>query len=185
MPAPLSEYSALVEIKPLSTAGAAAIDGLLDAAFGSDRHGRTAYRLRAGCRAIASLGFAAWLGETLIGSVQCWPVAWVAADRHVPLVMVGPVAVHPDAQRRGIGRMLMDRAIVAADQSADGALMMIGDPDYYGRFWGFSAGETGQWRVAGPVERHRLLARDANRHRVPGGSGTIIADPDRVSRHAG
>ena len=40
-----------------------------------------------------------------------------------------------------------------------GALMMIGDPDYYGRFWCFTSDATGGWQVPGPVERHRLLAR--------------------------
>jgi predicted N-acetyltransferase YhbS len=39
---------------------------------------------------------------------------------------------------------------------------MIGDPDYYGRFWGFSAAYTGEWDLPGPFERHRLLARAAN-----------------------
>jgi predicted N-acetyltransferase YhbS len=36
---------------------------------------------------------------------------------------------------------------------------MIGDPEYYGRFFGFSAAITGGWVLPGPVERHRLLAR--------------------------
>jgi predicted N-acetyltransferase YhbS len=40
-------------------------------------------------------------------------------------------------------------------------MVMIGDPEYYGRFFGFSADATGNWDVPGPVERHRLLARNA------------------------
>ena len=38
---------------------------------------------------------------------------------------------------------------------------MIGDPDYYGRFWGFTADATGGWTLPGPFEAHRLLARGA------------------------
>ncbi len=53
---------------------------------------------------------------------------------------------------------------------ADAALMLIGDPEYYGRFFGFSADHTGEWRLPGPVERHRLLARG---HGVPAGAGEI------------
>jgi predicted N-acetyltransferase YhbS len=39
---------------------------------------------------------------------------------------------------------------------------MIGDPEYYGRFFGFTADATGAWDVPGPVERRRLLARNAD-----------------------
>ena len=51
---------------------------------------------------------------------------------------------------------------VAEDLSAglDDGLVLIGDPGYYGRFFGLTAERTGAWRLPGPVERHRLLARD-------------------------
>ncbi len=80
-----------------------------------------------------------------------------------PLVMVGPVAVMPDEQRHGIGRALMDWLIETVDRTPPGAgadpLVMIGDPEYYGRFWGFTADATAGWETPGPVERHRLLTR--------------------------
>ena len=72
--------------------------------------------------------------------------------------MVGPVAVRPDVQRGGHGRALMDHMLEAARTMADGALMMIGDPEYYGRFFGFTADATGAWGLPGPYEKHRLLA---------------------------
>jgi predicted N-acetyltransferase YhbS len=40
--------------------------------------------------------------------------------------------------------------------------VMIGDPEYYGRFWGFSAEPTAGWILPGPWEPHRLLARCDN-----------------------
>ena len=39
---------------------------------------------------------------------------------------------------------------------------MIGDPEYYGRFWGFSDEHTGGWNLPGPFEPRRLLARCDN-----------------------
>jgi predicted N-acetyltransferase YhbS len=39
--------------------------------------------------------------------------------------------------------------------------VLIGDPEYYGRF-GFTAEATAGWEVPGPVERRRLLARTAH-----------------------
>lgn len=152
----------------------AAVEDLLDAAFGPDRFGRTAYRLREGGAAIAALSFALVEDGALIGTIQCWPVAHRGADgAETPLVMVGPVAVRPDIQRGGHGRALMAHMLDAAEKEADGALMMIGDPEYYGRFFAFTADATGAWDLPGPFEKRRLLARAVNGHHVPTGAGMI------------
>lgn len=153
-----------------------AVEDLLDAAFGADRFGRTAYRLREGSAAVPDLSFALVEGGLLIGTIQCWPVVHQAADgAATPLVMVGPVAVRPDVQRGGHGRALMAHMLDAAETRADGALMMIGDPEYYGRFFGFDADATGAWDLPGPFERRRLLARAVNGHQLPMAAGMIGA----------
>jgi predicted N-acetyltransferase YhbS len=143
-------------LTPIGKAEPAAVEALLDAAFGADRHGRTAYRLREGVTAIPELSFAAWEGTRLVGTLQSWPAALRSADGVDGLVMVGPVAVAPDRQNAGIGRALMDALLRAA--SDHDALMMIGDPEYYERF-GFTAAFTAGWRIDGPYEQRRLLAR--------------------------
>lgn len=151
-----------------------AVEDLLDAAFGSDRFGRTAYRIREGMDAVPALSFALVEDGALVGTIQCWPVALRAPDAAgVPLVMVGPVAIRPDVQRGGHGRTLMAQMLDAAETEADGALMMIGDPEYYGRFFGFTADATGAWDLPGPFERRRLLARAVNGHDLPTGAGMI------------
>lgn len=151
-----------------------AVEDLLDFAFGSDRFGRTAYRIREGVDAVAALSFAFVEDGVLVGTIQCWPVAHRAPDAgEVPLVMVGPVAIRPDVQRGGHGRALMAHMLEAAETAADGALMMIGDPEYYGRFFGFDADATGAWDLPGPFEKRRLLARAVNGHELPRGAGMI------------
>ncbi len=151
-----------------------AVEDLLDAAFGPTRFGRTAYRIREGVDAVPALSFAAIQDGALIGTIQCWPVAHRAADgTATSLVMVGPVAVRPDVQRGGHGRALMTHMLGAAETLADSALMMIGDPGYYGRFFGFDAEATGAWELPGPYEKHRLLARAVNGHSLPTGAGMI------------
>ncbi|MFM9978738.1 MAG: GNAT family N-acetyltransferase [Sphingomonadaceae bacterium] len=141
-------------LAPLSHADPVAVERLLDAAFGNDRRARTAYRIREGTIAIPALSFAAFDAGSLVGSLQSWPVALDDA----PLVLVGPVAVAPAAQRSGIGRMLMTALVDAAGNTP---MALIGDPEYYGRFFEFTADATAGWDVPGPVERHRLLARNA------------------------
>ena len=147
---------------PLSTQPDSAIEALLDAAFGTDRHGRTAYAIRNGMGWLPELSYAA-LDESgaMVGLLQSWPVALAdkASGRQVPLIMIGPVAVQPEWQGGGCGRLLMDKLIEDADALADAPLMMIGDPEYYGRFWGFTAEGTSGWRAPGPFEARRLLMR--------------------------
>jgi predicted N-acetyltransferase YhbS len=164
-------------LTPLAKADPAAIEALLDAAFGSDRHRRTAYRLRAGVEPLPALSFAAWEDERLVGTLQSWPVALRTADGVDRLVMVGPVAVAPDRQNAGIGRAMMDALLLAASDSD--ALMMIGDPEYYGRF-GFTADATAGWRIDGAYEPRRLLAR-LRRGVAREGLLTSIRHPELVS----
>ena len=150
----------MIRIVPIADVAAADIDQLLDDAFGTDRHGRTAYKLRAGMTQIAGLSFAAVRDGELIGSIQSWPIQLRQENGEVtPLILVGPVAVRPDHQRDGIGRMLTIAMLNAADARRSEPLTLIGDPEYYDRFFGFKAEPTAGWQVPGPVERRRLLAR--------------------------
>ncbi len=133
-----------------------AIEALLDRAFGADRRRRTAYAIRGDAAPLPTLSFAVIDAGVLIAALLAFPIALAVDDgERVPLVMVGPVAVAPERQSEGHGAALMHTLLAAA---GDAPLMLIGDPEYYGRF-GFTAARTGQWRAPGPVERHRLLAR--------------------------
>jgi predicted N-acetyltransferase YhbS len=163
---------ATLSLAPLTAVKPAAIEALLDRAFGPDRHGRTAYRLRQGAVAIPELSFAAFDGDELAGTIQCWPVALDGE----PMVMVGPVAVEPALQNTGVGSAMMWAMLAAADAGAvphADALMMVGDPDYYLKF-GFDAAETTRWQLPGPWEPHRLLARMTS-DRARGLSGMLSA----------
>jgi predicted N-acetyltransferase YhbS len=162
----------LTDLLPLAAVDPAAVEALLDRAFGTDRFARTAYKVRGAATALPHLSFAAVAGGQVVGSIQCWPVALALdAGGVVPLVMVGPVAVDPTRQQAGLGRRLVEASLAAAaDTGDDTRLMLIGDPEYYGRFFGFSADRTGRWRLPGPVERRRLLARG---DRVPDAAGML------------
>ena len=175
----------MITLVPLASINPTAVEMLLDAAFGPDRFTRTAYTIRGGAQPVAALSFAAVEGGALVGSIQCWPIALVEEDRMLPLIMLGPVAVAPDHQGDGIGRRLMTSALdAAASEGLDDALMLIGDPDYYGRFFGFSAERTARWNAPGPVERHRLLARGAAVPDVAGMLGPRLAESVPVAASA-
>ena len=149
---------------PLDSVDPALVEQLLDRAFEPERRQRTAYRLREGADWLPGLSFAAIdASEHLVGTVQCWPLALTdPMGRAHPLIMLGPVAVGPEMQGAGVGKALMSATIAALDPRAPLPQMMIGDPEYYGRFWGFSAEHTGGWQLPGPWEPRRLLARADN-----------------------
>lgn len=165
-----------ITLAPYAAADPQAIEALLDAAFGAGRKARTAYRLREGATPIEPLSVAAFAGERLVGVLQSWPVELVGDDAAHPLVLVGPVAVDPTQQSRGLGKRMMTHMLARAEADGAGALMMIGDPDYYGRFFGFTAQATAGWALPGPVERHRLLARLAPGRSLPT-TGRVVPAP--------
>lgn len=135
-PPPHLSRTALFTIRPFAAADPIQVETLLDKTFGTDRHGRTAYRLRAGAAPVADLSFAAFdEDEALAGTLQSWPVQ--LRSEHgpaTPLILLGPVAVEPARQGCGLGKALMQQMLSA--WTGHVPLVLIGDPDYYSRFFG-------------------------------------------------
>lgn len=152
-----------MDILPLEHRHLAAVEALADVCFGAGRKGRTAALLRRGAPAIAPTCLVAVEAGRLVGSVQCHLLEWRSGADRRDLLILGPLTVEPDRRGEGIGIALMDRSLAAAD-SLGLDVMLIGDQPYYGR-WGFSARDTGQWQLPGPVDRARLLLR------APAGGG--------------
>ena len=156
----------LPTILPLATVEPPLVDALLDAAFGPDRHARTAYRIRAGEQALPGLSFAA-LDEDdyLAGTIQLWPVGLTEpSGARVPLLMVGPVGVLPHLQGAGYGTALLAAALSSLKDDAP-PQVLIGDAPYYARF-GFSSAPP-SWRCPGPFDLARLLVRGAETAVLP------------------
>ena len=149
---------------PLDNVDPALVEDLLDRAFEPERRTRTAYKLREGMDWLPALSFAALdSSDQLVGTIQCWPVALTdPAGRAHPIIMVGPVAVLAQQQGFGYGKALMLASLGALSPEAPLPQMMIGDPEYYERFFGFSNAHTGGWSLPGPFEQGRLLARTDN-----------------------
>jgi putative acetyltransferase len=61
----------------------------------------------------------------------------------IPLAAPGPVGVHPRHQGRGVGSALMRALIGAAEALDEPALVLLGSPDFYGRFGFVPASSVG------------------------------------------
>jgi predicted N-acetyltransferase YhbS len=89
-------------------------------------------------------------------------------------LLLGPLAVCPSQKGAGIGSALMRRAIEEARRLGHGAILLVGDAPYYGRF-GFSAEKTGRLAMPGPYERDRFLALELAEGALDGACGTLRA----------
>ncbi|MCJ1960064.1 MULTISPECIES: GNAT family N-acetyltransferase [Novosphingobium] len=170
----MSNSSETATVIPLDNVDPALVEDLLDRAFEPERRQRTAYKVREGMEWLPALSFAVMDDkDMMVGSIQCWPVALTDDDgRAHPMIMVGPVAVLPEEQNRGYGQALMSAAMSGIDERAPLPQVLIGDPEYYGRFWGFSNAQTQGWDLPGPFEASRLLVRCDNPAVLPA-KGTL------------
>jgi predicted N-acetyltransferase YhbS len=135
----------------------AAIEALLEHAFGPGRFAKVSERVREISEFRPELSFCAWDGERLVGSVRMWSVRIGGA----PAVFLGPLAVEADQRKHGTGGLLVQRACAAAQAAGHPVVLLVGDEPYFARF-GFSTAMTRDVRLPGPVDQRRVLARGAD-----------------------
>jgi predicted N-acetyltransferase YhbS len=147
-----------------------AIERLHERAFGPGRFARTAERLREGAPPILDLSFTALVGTLLVGSVRLTPVEAGAARA----LMLGPLTVDPAFEKRGIGSALMARALAAAREHPEHAIvLLVGDEPFYSRF-GFRRVPEGKLIMPGPVDPARLLALDLKENALAEAKGAVL-----------
>jgi predicted N-acetyltransferase YhbS len=145
------------------------VEALLDLCFAPGRTALSSYRLREGVPPVAELCLVLRDEDgTLAAAIRHWPVQ-VAGQ---PVLLLGPVAVHPTRQGEGLGGYLIHECLAEARRLGWARLLLVGDAPYPERF-GFRnhAGVVmppptnpervlgfelipGAWQgVAGPVEK--------------------------------
>jgi predicted N-acetyltransferase YhbS len=162
----------MIRIDCEAPAEAGAREALLDLAFGRRRRKKTSERLRNGRLPAEDLSFSARSkAGRLIGTLRLWHVS-AGADR--PTLLLGPLAVDPSYRCRGVGSALMREALSQAAERGHGAVLLVGDEPYYGRF-GFSRAPTEHLRLPGPFERDRFLALELVPEALRGARGMVVA----------
>ena len=95
--------------------------------------------LRADEGRLPELSLVALDGDAVIGHVVC-------SRAHVggaPVLGLGPLSVHPEHQRRGVGSALVHAVLGGADALGEPLVVLLGDPRYYSRFGFRPAAELG------------------------------------------
>ncbi|HUA54901.1 MAG TPA: N-acetyltransferase [Candidatus Sulfotelmatobacter sp.] len=146
-----------------------AVEDLLDAAFGADRQAKLSYRYRDKVEPVPELKLVARTAAELVGTVRCWPIAIGSA--FAPALLLGPLAVAPAHQGRGIARALMRRVLDLATDAGHNLVLLVGDPAFYRAFGFVPATPHG---ISMPNEiPARVQIKELVPHALDGVTGTI------------
>lgn len=147
----------------------AAIEQLLDTAFGPGRTAKASYRYRDGVAREPGMQLVARMPGGIVGTLGFWPVA-IGKD-FVPALLLGPLAVAPDQRGRRIATALMRRALDLATAAGHRTVLLVGDPGFY-RPFGFMP--AAQFGITMPHEAPaRLQVKELVPHALDGATGAI------------
>ena len=147
-----------VHIRPEEPRDAAAIRSVTTAAFRTMPYSQQTEAaivdaLRAGDAMTVSL--VAVDGDEVVGHLAFSPVT-IDGAKATGWYGVGPLSVHPDRQRQGIGSALMKAGLQKIEAIGAAGCVLLGDPGYYRRF-GFKVG-GGLVYPDAPAEYFQALA---------------------------
>ena len=171
----------LFSVRAEAEADVAPREALLDAVVGPGRTRKSSEAIRAGRLPAKGLAFAAEAADgALVGTVRLWDVLVGGPAGPVAALLLGPLCVDGALHGAGIGGALMRHAVAEAARLGHGAILLVGDPEYYQRF-GFSAGATADLAMPGPFEPRRLLATELRAGSLGGVFGLIRPSGRRAS----
>jgi putative acetyltransferase len=128
------------------------IPPLVEAAFGRHDEALLVQELRAD--GDIALEFVATDRDELIGHVV---LSRLAAPEGC--LVLAPVSVDPERQRKGVGSTLIRIALEAAEDAGWTAVFVLGDPRYYRRF-GFETDEAEGFDSPYPIEDTSVIVFD-------------------------
>ncbi len=141
------------------------VESLYDLCFAPGREALSSYRLRDGIPPVAELCIVARDEAGIVaGAIRYWPVR--VSDW--PVLLLGPVAVHPTHQGEGLGAFLIESTLDRAH--GWDRVMLVGDAPYYSRF-GFE--KLDGVVMPPPTNPDRVLGRELTEGAWKGVTGDV------------
>ncbi len=95
------------------------------------------------------MSLVAELDNEIVGHILFYPITIRSDTAKFQSLSLGPMAVTPALQRKGIGSRLVIRGFEAAIKLGHTSVMVVGHPEYYPKF-GFKP--ASQWNIQVPFE---------------------------------
>ncbi len=170
-----AEEAALPTIRPESPDDIDAIADLHRSAFPGTTESELVDAVRRSAHFVPDLSLVAELNGQLVGHLLLSRVELLpeAGGDPIPLLALAPVAVSPMHQGRGIGTLLMRAGMaLAGNRAEEAAVVVLGSPEFYGRFGFRSAADadiSGPWPAPeGVFQVLPLQLPDGERQLPPG-----------------
>ena len=119
---------------------------LNDLAFGGPDESRIVRCLEEDDQSLLSL-IAETPDNKVAGHIQFFPIDVISTEPAAQFAGLGPMSVHPDTQRTGIGGALINAGLDRLKQQGIQRIFVLGHTDYYPRF-GFSVDQTAGFAAA-------------------------------------
>lgn len=140
-----------------------------EAAFGQPAEADLVDALRSGGAVTVSL--VAEVKGQIVGHILFSPVTVQGAD-DLKAVGLGPMAVLPEHQRRGIGSLLIRKGLEYCRKAGIQAVVVLGHPDYYPRF-GFRRASSWGLRCEFDAPDEAFMALELIPNVLSGRSGVV------------
>jgi predicted N-acetyltransferase YhbS len=125
-------------------------------------------RQRQGGGYIPELALVAKCDARLAGHILLTQIFIEAYAQQLPILLLAELSVSLPLRRRGIASALIDRACAEARRLGFQAVILVGDPDFYGRFGFRSSREFGLFNTNG-IDPKYVLSYEL----VPGAAKTL------------
>ena len=158
-----------MRVRPENESDRAAVRAVNEAAFETDAEADLVEGLRGSGVSLVSL-VAETDGE-IIGHILFSPV-WLNDDASLNVMGLGPMAVVPNRQRKGVGSALLRQGLICCKDLGARAVVVIGHPEYYPRF-GFAPASRYSLRCEYDVPEDVFMVAELEAGALNGASGLI------------
>jgi putative acetyltransferase len=158
-----------MRVRPETEADRAAVRAVNEAAFETSAEAGVVEALRDGGVSLVSL-----VAETdggVIGHILFSPVS-LSDHADLNLMGLGPMAVVPDRQRKGVGAALVRQGLMCCKDLGARAVVVVGHPEYYPRF-GFAPASRYALRCEYDVPDNVFMVAELEAGALNGASGVV------------
>jgi putative acetyltransferase len=129
-------------------------------------------KLRASPNYIPDLALVAEEDAKLIGQIMLTRTAITSGESKVEVLLIAPLSVALEYRNRGVGSKLVEKSFELAKRLGYKAVLVVGDPAYYGRFGFRSSASFGIQHVPAIPDPY-VMAIELTTGSLAGVAGTV------------